>query len=264
MDRKEFTVMIATAAKGFAKRVTEYEAGRPEYPDALLDDLPLTEARAVLDLGAGTGKFTKVLAGWIADSRGVRRPRLFAVEPVPEMAECLAGRGLPVELRAGSAEAIPLPDGAVDLVCCAQSFHWFDYEPASAEIHRVLAPDGHLALIWNIRDERVPWVAALTKLFDHHAGNVRRYASGAWRRILEDARFRLVRTSHHDFRYPMGRTGLYDRVFSTSFIAAMPASEQAAVRAQVDRLMADHPEILASGTVEFPYVCELHLLQRVG
>jgi SAM-dependent methyltransferase len=256
--------MIATAAKGFARRVSEYEAGRPEYPEALLDDLSLAEARAVLDLGAGTGKFTRVLAGRLAEMKGGRAAALYAVEPVKEMAERLAGLGLPVELRAGSAEAIPLPDGAVDLVCCAQSFHWFDYEPASAEIHRVLAQGGHLALIWNIRDERVPWVAALTKLFDHYAGNVRRYASGAWRRILEDARFRLVRTSHHDFHYPMGRTGLYDRVFSTSFIAALPASEQAAVRARVDRLMADHPEILASGTIQFPYVCELHLLERIG
>jgi len=256
--------MIATAAKGFAQRVGEYEAGRPEYPAALLDDLPLAEARAVLDLGAGTGKFTRALAGRLASSKRGRATALYAVEPVPEMAERLAGLGLPVELRPGSAEAIPLPDGAVDLVCCAQSFHWFDYEPAAAEIHRVLAPGGHLALIWNIRDERVAWVAALTKLFDHYAGSTRRYASGAWRRILEDLRFRLVRTRHHDFRYPMGRTGLYDRVFSTSFIAALPVSEQTAVRAQVDRLMAEHPEILASGTVEFPYVCELHLLQRLG
>jgi SAM-dependent methyltransferase len=256
--------MIATAAKGFAQRVGEYEAGRPEYPEALLDDLPLAEARAVLDLGAGTGKFTRALASRLASSKHRRATALYAVEPVREMAERLAGLGLPVELRPGSAEAIPLPDGAVDLVCCAQSFHWFDYEPAMAEIHRVLAAGGHLALIWNIRDERVPWVAALTTLFDHYAGGTRRYASGAWRRILEDPRFQLVRTRHHDFRYPMGRTGLYDRVFSTSFIAALPASEQTAVRARVDRLMAEHPEILASGTVEFPYVCELHLLQRLG
>jgi len=256
--------MIATAAKGFARRVGEYEAGRPEYPEALLDDLPLAEARAVLDLGAGTGKFTRALAGRLAPSKRGRAVPLYAVEPVREMAERLAGLGLPVELRAGSAEAIPLPDGAVDLVCCAQSFHWFDYEPAAAEIHRVLAPGGHLALIWNIRDERVPWVAALTRLFDHYAGGTRRYASGAWRRVLQDARFQLVRTSHHDFCYPMGRTGLYDRVFSTSFIAALPAAEQAAVRAQVDQLMAEHPEILASGRVEFPYVCELHLLRRIG
>lgn len=256
--------MIATAAKGFAKRVPEYEAGRPEYPDALLDDLPLAEARVVLDLGAGTGKFTKILAARIAESRGPHTPRLFAVEPVREMADRLAERGLAVELRAGSAEAIPLPDGSVDLVCCAQSFHWFDYEPASAEIDRVLAPDGYLALIWNLRDERVPWVAALTRLFDRHAGGTRRYGTGAWRRILEDPRFRLERMTRHGFSYRMGRGGLYDRVFSTSFIAAMPPAEQAAVREEVDRLMTGHPEILASGMVEFPYVCELHLLQRVG
>ncbi|HWA43841.1 MAG TPA: class I SAM-dependent methyltransferase [Hypericibacter adhaerens] len=256
--------MIATAAKGFANRAAEYETGRPEYPEALLGDLPLAGARAVLDLGAGTGKFTRVLAAHVAARTGGTAPRLYAVEPVREMAARLAALDLPVGLLDGTAEAIPLADGAVDLVCCAQSFHWFDYEPAAAEIHRVLAPGGHLALIWNLRDERVPWVAALTQLFDHHAGGTRRYATGAWRQVLEDPRFRLVRQSRHEFHHRMPRSGVYDRVLSTSFIAAMAPAEQAAVRAQVDRLMADHPEILASGRVEFPYVCELHLLQRVG
>lgn len=256
--------MIAMAAKGFANRAAEYETGRPDYPEALLEDLPLADAGAALDLGAGTGKLTRLLGARMAGRNGSPAPRLFAVEPVREMAARLAALRLPVELLDGTAEAIPLADGAVDLVCCAQSFHWFDYEPAMAEIHRILAPGGHLALIWNIRDERVPWVAALTKLFDRHAGGTRRYASGAWRRVLGDPRFRLVRESRHEFRHRMPRSGVYDRVLSTSFIAAMAPPAQAAVRAEVDRLMADHPEILATGSVEFPYVCELHLLQRIG
>ncbi|MFZ5792315.1 MAG: class I SAM-dependent methyltransferase [Pseudomonadota bacterium] len=246
--------MIATAAEGFAKRVTEYEAGRPDYPAAVLADLPLAGAGTVVDLGAGTGKFTRLLA-----SSG---RRVVAVEPIPEMAERIAA-GLAVEVVTGSAEAIPLPDGSADLLCCAQSFHWFDYDQAVPEIWRVLAPAGHLALIWNVRDERVPWVAALTQLFDRYAGGARRYASGAWRRILADPRFLFLRTTHHAFSHRTDADGLYDRVLSTSFIAAMSEAEQAQVLVEVDRLLADHPEIIANGSVEFPYVCELHLLARI-
>lgn len=247
--------MIATAAQGFAKRVTEYEAARPDYPAAVLADLPLAGAGTVVDLGAGTGKFTRLLA---ESGR-----RVVAVEPIPEMAARIAAAGLPVELVMGSADAIPLPDASADLLCCAQSFHWFDYDQAVPEIWRVLAPSGHLALIWNVRDERVAWVAELTRLFDRYAGGARRYASGAWRRILADPRFLFVHTTHHAFSYRTDIDGLYDRVLSTSFVAAMSESEQAQIRIEVDRLLAGHPDIVANGSVEFPYVCELHLLARI-
>jgi SAM-dependent methyltransferase len=64
----------------------------------------------------------------------------------------------------GSAEAIPLPDGSVDAVLAGNAMHWFDMAVAGPEIARVLAPDGILAGLWNVMDDRVDWVAGLARV----------------------------------------------------------------------------------------------------
>ncbi|WP_231394798.1 methyltransferase domain-containing protein [Micromonospora sp. CNB394] len=80
---------------------------------------------------------------------------------------------------AGSAEAVPLPDASADAVLVGQAYHWFDRERAHAEVGRVLHPGGTFAPVWNIRDERVGWVAELSRIahLGDNAGDVtQRYA----------------------------------------------------------------------------------------
>ena len=69
-------------------------------------------------------------------------------------------------MELGTAEEVPLPDAAVDVVAVGQAFHWFDHERALPEIARVLRPGGVLALVWNARDESEPWVARLTQIIE--------------------------------------------------------------------------------------------------
>jgi SAM-dependent methyltransferase len=238
------------AARGFGAGAASYVSGRPDYPPELTawlrDVIGLRAERTVVDLGAGTGKFLPSLR-----TTGVR---MIAVEPVDAMRSVLSADNPDVEVLAGAAECIPLADGSVDAVVCAQAFHWFANPEALAEIHRVLRPGGMLGLIWNVRDESVGWVAALTGIIAPYEGDAPRYRSGAWRRVLPSPGFGTVKES----RFPNAHEGdaeqvIVDRTLSISFIAALPEGEREQVRDQVRALISATSELAGQAKVAFPY-----------
>jgi len=238
------------AAEGYTAKAEAYIRGRPEYPaavrDWLGDDLALTAGKTVLDLGAGTGKFLPHLRATGA--------AVIAVEPVPAMRALLAQRNPGIEAMAGTAEQIPLADGAVDAIVCAQAFHWFANPAALAEIRRVLKPGGVLGLIWNVRDESVSWVAALTRIMAPHEAGVPRYHSQEWRRLFPAEGFGPLRERH----FPNSHTGpaeqvIIERILSVSFIAALPPAGQADVAGRIRALIAATPALAGKVEVTFPY-----------
>ena len=107
----------------------------------------------------------------------------------------------------GRAEAMPLPDGAADVVASAQAFHWFDHDDALPEIARVLHPGGRLALVWNSRDDRDPWMARLSAII----GNESIQESDVVPILDESGLFRWVETKRFSFEQVLDRDGLRPR-----------------------------------------------------
>ena len=230
------------AAIGFARSADAYELGRPGYPSAALEPLGLAAGMTVLDLAAGTGKLTRALSASPAS--------VIAVEPVEEMRAAL-----PASVRAldGTAEEIPLEDGAVDLVTVAQAFHWFDGPAALAEIHRVLRAGGRLAVIWNRRVEDDPVNRAMQALIEPHRRGTPTHRGDAWRACFESTSLfgPLEKHVFHNEQV-LDETRLAARICSVSFIARLPEAERAALLAQARELTADGP-------VTVPYRTEVHL-----
>jgi len=229
------------AAAGFARAADAYERGRPGYPPEsvahLSAELGLREGARVLDLAAGTGKLTRMLAASGAF--------VVAVEPVAEMRALLEAALPDAEVLRGTAEAIPVADGSVDAVTVAQAFHWFDADRALPEIHRVLRPHGGVGLIWNTFDTSVAWVAALQALVHSHQRGEPQYGRSPWRSALDasglyaplaEQTFGLVQELDAD--------GLVARIGSTSYIATLPDAERQRLFGEVRALVAELPRPL--------------------
>ena len=175
--------MNPLAQEGFARGAEAYARGRPSYPLAGVawasKELGLGQGSVVLDLAAGTGKLTALLTGFA---------KLVAVEPVAEMRAELAK--LPgVEVREGTAEALPARDAEFDAVFIAQAFHWFPTHTVLAELHRVLRPGGGLCLLWNRWDRRVPWADAVKAITAPYDAKRPRYESHEWKAAFEGQAF---------------------------------------------------------------------------
>lgn len=239
------------AAAGFGASAEAYERGRPGYPVAgigwLARRLPLRAGVAVVDLAAGTGKLSHQLAATGA--------RVIAIEPLEAMRRAI---GPEIEALEGTAEAIPLPEGSVDAVAVGQAFHWFDGDAALAEIHRVLRPNGSLALLWNARRMEDSIHASIEQLIKPHCDQIPRHGTGAWRQAFARTDlFRPLEEAHFEHQQLLDADELEARIGSTSAIAALAADEREAVLERVRALA-------GRGRVMLRYRCEIHLTRRTG
>jgi len=200
----------------------------------------------VLDLAAGTGKLSRSLL-----AAGVRP---IAVEPSQDMLGRLRS-GLP-EVRAlvGSAEDIPLPDDSVDAVMVGQAFHWFDKDRAFPEIARVLRPGGVLGLLWNVRDDSVDWVRAVTDTGAGSGDLVSHMTAGEDERMLtETGMFEPAETTSvpNPERYDADR--LVDWAASTSTVAILEPQRRAEVLQAIREIATTHPDLAGRDTFDVPY-----------
>src|SRR6478672_1548569 len=107
----------------FGDRADEYAKFRPGYPAPMLGFLRdiVSPPAVVADIGSGTGILTRQML-----DNGYE---IYAVEPNGPMrseAERTLGGRPGFHSVLGTAEATTLPDGTVDLITCAQAFHWFN------------------------------------------------------------------------------------------------------------------------------------------
>lgn len=251
---------VHETATGFDGVAADYEAARPDYEASVVarmnELLDLGPGRRVVDVGAGTGKLTRALLATGAE--------VVAVEPMAGMRAQLLRSVLDEGLQVldGTAEDLPLGDADADAVTAAQAFHWFAGPTALAELHRVLRPGGHLAVIFNRRDLTTPVQAALDDLLRPHRGDTPSWARHDWVDWLnETPHFEAPTTAAAPWVQHVDAEGLVARVASVSFVARLDDRTRgrvlAAVRAIYDRSRTDD-----RGRVPLHYSTELWVLRR--
>ena len=249
----------STASRGFTAGADAYERSRPTYPpdavSAIVERLGLGPGRTLLELGAGTGKLTRLLAPSGAE--------ILAVEPVEAMRAKLADAVPGVQVAAGTAEAIGLPNASVDAVVVAQAFHWFDAIRALSEMHRVLRPGGRAALVFNRRDESVPWVRGIGDAARRAASGEPQVWDDAWRESLalcglfgpwRSLAFRQVQRLTAD--------GVVERIASVSYVAAASPEVRQGVLDEVRAVLAADPLTAGVPEIDLPYDTEVLWAER--
>jgi SAM-dependent methyltransferase len=246
----------------FSDRVDDYERFRPRYPPAVLDilrdEIGLAPDWIVADVGAGTG----ISAEPFLDHGNP----VCAVEPNAEMraaAQRRLGHRPGFRTVDGTAEATTLDDDSVDLVVCAQAFHWFDPDAARREFARVLRPPRPVALIWNTRVlDATPFLRDYERLLVDHgtdyvkvrhdridARRLDRFFAGAFARRFVDNAQRL----DHE--------ALTGRVLSASYTPPAGDPRRAAMLADLDRIFHRHN---VGGLVTLHYNTEVYVGTLAG
>jgi SAM-dependent methyltransferase len=233
----------------FADVAGAYERGRPGYPSEAVRWLVGGKPCDVVDLGAGTGKLTRELVAL--------GHHVIAVEPLDEMRAQLEIAVPGVRASAGNAEKIPLPDAAADVITSAQAFHWFDHSRALPEIARVLRPGGRIALVWNSRDDRDPWMARLSEII----GNESIQDADVVPVLDASGLFGAVERAEFSFEQTLERDGLLDLVLSRSYLAKLTPAERKPVLEAVGRLYA---ETASPDGVRLAYVTECFRAETKG
>jgi SAM-dependent methyltransferase len=228
----------------FGDAASEYDDYRPGYPREAIEWIARAATRPiheVADVGAGTGALSRLLVGEGYD--------VTAIDPDAKMLDQLKVGLKGVDCVVGRAEMLPLPTHSVDAVTVAQAFHWFDGARAAAEFRRVLRPGGVVGLIWNRRDDRVPWMSGLRPLVDDPNADI----SSVDEALAEIAEyFPDVVRAEFSHSVPMTPEAYVGLVGTFSFVRLH--SDAANILDSVRQYLATHDDTRNRNYIDVPYV----------
>ena len=239
----------------FSSRAEVYARARPSYPEAMIDAL-LASAGArpgavIIDLGAGTGISTRLLARVHGRAFGLD-PNLSMLDAGPRLASA--------PLAAGRAELLPLRNATAHVITAFNAFHWFQPEPFFDEAHRVIAPSGSLALVWNDWNLEDPFTAEFVRLMRSCAGDFPREDREAEvAPLYQTCLFTGIRRSAWPNIHTLDRETLPMRLQSMSYVPREgPVWDDLAFR--LDALFEKYAS--GDGTVRHHYTTAVFVAQR--
>ena len=250
----------------FGRVAEQYERARPSYPAGAIDEVleysGVEPGELVFEIGAGTGKATRLLA-----ERGLR---VLALEPDPAMAAICRKLAGPerVEVLESDFESWRAPAPG-RLLLCAQAWHWLDPELRWRRAAAALRGGGAVAALWTFPLwERIPLRAALDAAYEEivpemvadfplHPGSRAERVAGRWQEETGEG-FGEVRVSRHDWRQLYG-AGEYLEMIAThqDHIRLEPERREALL----DRLR-ETIEREGGGRIEMAYRTNVCLARR--
>jgi SAM-dependent methyltransferase len=272
---------IHEVAKAFNFQTEAYEQARPSYPEEALEFifskiksafpneiLPPTQKEEeegeegedkqtrsssffdgikILDLAAGTGKFTRLLCKYFSPEYAREHQPILAVEPAEGMRKTFKEVMEPwIPIVHGKSDEIPPSEGAehYHIVTIAQAFHWFANIATLREVARVLKKGGAMVLIWNLEDDSVEGIKELRSVYERYDGDVPQYRKGVYREVFEDDEAKVLFDIPIKFSVrwmmEMDKEMVWKRVLSKSYISNLDEEEQQKVKVMVDDVVSKY------------------------
>ena len=251
----ETTVRTHAAVRGFQRSAEAYERGRPGYPAAaarlLSPRLGLGPRRTIVELGSGTGKFTRALLPLggtivaIEPTAGMRR--VFARE--------LPRRPPPARDRGGD----PSPRR---FRRCGRRRPGVPVVPSSngAEGDRTRSASGRRVGPRLERPRRIGgWSKQVSRILDRY-GRTAASRERLWKAALREQGAPFAAPKKREFSHVqrLSHAEVTDRFLSVSAIAILPAAERWKVANEIRRLLESDPLTRGRATFELPYVTEVY------
>src|SRR3569833_1060486 len=253
--------MSTDSTKRFSDRVANYVKYRPNYPVETLtyleEECHLNPGAVIADVGAGTGIFTRLLL-----KKGYR---VYAVEPNDAMrgeADRQLSHFPGYHSMIGTSDRTGIATQSMDMIVCAQAFHWFNTAETKTEFQRILKPGGKVALIWNNRaieaDEFAKVYDALLKTLssgDYERVNHQNQSKEDFERFYKDGQYTLTKFPNRqifDFEQLAGRA------FSSSYVPAEDTEAGKAFKWELKTIFDAHQQ---DGKVVFKYDTDVYLGQ---
>ncbi|MEL7121560.1 MAG: class I SAM-dependent methyltransferase [Bacteroidota bacterium] len=241
----------------FSDRVANYVKYRPSYPEeaitSFIREYSISKESTFADIGSGTGIFSKLLL-----EQGMN---VFAIEPNLEMrtyAENHLKTYARFESMNATAENTGLKDQSVDVITCAQAFHWFELEPTLKEFNRILKSKGFILLIWNERKIDTPFLQQYEDLLiqyaiDYTQVNHMNYTSERLASIFSERKMELYQYQNCQL---FDLEALKGRLLSSSYSPKESHPNFKPLMTEIERLFETTQK---EGTVSFDYDCSVYV-----
>jgi len=214
----------------------------------------------ILEIGAGTGIFTKYLYEYLQkDIDTERNYEVIALEPsdgfrseMEQWSNSIEDGIVSVKTLKGLGASIPIADKCIDTIFIAQAFHWMANQATLKECHRVLKPGAPLVMIWNGYDHDIPWQSELEKgiIGDCYEEGIPRYFTGEWKQVFNEDNSQdhpLFTPLNGSFVKNAGKGSMtessepgVDRVLSTSVVVKKSQEEREHIADLVRQLLTKH------------------------
>uniref|UniRef100_A0A6B2LD70 Methyltransferase type 11 domain-containing protein n=1 Tax=Arcella intermedia TaxID=1963864 RepID=A0A6B2LD70_9EUKA len=268
--------MHAWVSDGYTKESVVYDKVRPSYPDAALqwivEKVKLCHpdpSPTILDLAAGTGKFTRCLLNHLP-----KDVKLIAIEPVDNMRKILQDHfsdNPEIQILPGTAQKTGLESKSIDIITIAQAFHWFANQETLDELLRILKPNGYLILIWNSWQKDIPWIDQIRALTSPLSAQVPQYSTGEWKKIFSVAENHIgvfVEETGFTCDCPMDNhtpSRIWDQLLSRSWVAVLSEKEKEELKLKVWEILRNHNQDFqdvqdmdtSTKTTPFPHITKI-------